>query len=35
VVTPTTDPWDQTLFALPMIALYTIGIAWLAQPRES
>jgi sec-independent protein translocase protein TatC len=37
VLTPSTDPWNQTLFAIPMIGLYvvSIGIAWLAAPRES
>jgi sec-independent protein translocase protein TatC len=37
VLTPSTDPWNQTLFAIPMIALYvvSIGVAWLAAPRES
>jgi sec-independent protein translocase protein TatC len=31
VITPTADPGTQTIFALPMIALYiiSIGIAWL------
>ncbi len=27
VLTPSADPWNQTLFAAPMIALYLIGIA--------
>jgi sec-independent protein translocase protein TatC len=27
VLTPSADPWNQTLFAAPMIALYVIGIA--------
>jgi sec-independent protein translocase protein TatC len=37
VATPSSDPWNQTVFALPMIALYllSIGIAWLAAPRSS
>jgi sec-independent protein translocase protein TatC len=36
VLTPSTDPWNQTMFALPMIGLYllSIGIAWLAAPRS-
>jgi sec-independent protein translocase protein TatC len=36
VLTPSADPWNQTLFAGPMIALYviSIGIAWLVQPRR-
>ena len=35
VLTPTPDPWNQTVFALPMIALYviSIGIAWMVAPR--
>ena len=34
-LTPSTDPWNQTVFAAPMIALYviSIGIAWLAAPK--
>jgi len=40
VVTPSSDPWNQTIFAAPMIALYLISIviAWMvapARPRES
>jgi sec-independent protein translocase protein TatC len=37
VATPSSDPWNQTIFALPMIVLYllSIGIAWLAAPRGS
>jgi sec-independent protein translocase protein TatC len=37
VVTPSSDPWNQTLFALPMIALYlvSIGIAWAVSPRPA
>jgi len=37
VLTPTTDPWDQIIFAAPMLALYilSIGIAFLAAPRET
>jgi sec-independent protein translocase protein TatC len=36
VLTPSTDPWNQTAFAAPMLALYvlSIGIAWLAQPKH-
>ena len=36
VITPTADPGTQTLFALPMIALYilSIGIAWLVGRRR-
>lgn len=35
VLTPSADPWNQTAFALPMIALYLLGIliAWLVQPK--
>jgi sec-independent protein translocase protein TatC len=35
VATPSSDPWNQTVFALPMIGLYliSIGIAWAAAPR--
>jgi sec-independent protein translocase protein TatC len=36
VLTPTTDPWNQTVFAAPMIGLYliSIGIAWLVGPKR-
>ena len=36
VLTPSTDPWNQTVFAAPMIALYllSIGIAWLVGPKR-
>jgi sec-independent protein translocase protein TatC len=36
VLTPSADPWNQTIFAAPMIALYiiSIGIAWMVQPRR-
>jgi Tat protein translocase TatC len=32
LLTPSTDPWNQAVFAAPMIALYviSIGIAWIA-----
>ena len=35
VLTPSTDPWNQIVFAAPMIGLYvlSIGIAWLVAPR--
>src|SRR5437763_7741231 len=35
VLTPSADPWNQTVFAAPMIGLYilSIGIAWLASPK--
>jgi sec-independent protein translocase protein TatC len=34
VLTPSTDPWNQTAFALPMIALYLFSIllAWIVGP---
>ena len=37
VLTPSTDPWNQIAFALPMIALYlfSIGLAWLVGPTGS
>jgi sec-independent protein translocase protein TatC len=36
VLTPSPDPWNQTIFAAPMIALYliSIGIAWMATPKD-
>jgi sec-independent protein translocase protein TatC len=36
VLTPSSDPFNQTLFAAPMLALYflSIGVAWLAAPRS-
>src|SRR5205814_1608723 len=35
VLTPSLDPWNQTVFAAPMIAMYllSIGIVWLVRPR--
>ena len=35
VLTPSGDPWNQTVFAAPMVVLYllSIGIAWLVAPR--
>jgi sec-independent protein translocase protein TatC len=37
VATPSSDPWNQTIFALPMMVLYllSIGIAWVARPRST
>ena len=37
VLTPSGDPWNQTVFAAPMVVLYllSIGIAWLVAPRGS
>ena len=36
VITPTGDPFNQTIFAAPMIALYflSIIIAWVVNPRQ-
>jgi len=36
VITPSTDWWNQTMFALPMIGLYliSIGIAWIIGPKD-
>jgi len=36
-LTPSTDPWNQTIFALPMIALYllSIALAWIVAPKGS
>lgn len=36
VLTPSADPWNQTIFAAPMLALYvlSIGIAWAVEPRR-
>jgi sec-independent protein translocase protein TatC len=36
VLTPSADPWNQTIYAAPMIVLYVIGIgiAWIAAPRR-
>jgi sec-independent protein translocase protein TatC len=35
ILTPSSDPFNQTLFAAPMFALYLLSIvvAWLAAPR--
>jgi len=37
VLTPDGSPWNQTLFAAPMIGLYllSIVIAWVVAPRDS
>lgn len=38
VLTPTPDPWNMMLFAIPMIALYfvSVGIVWLfGKPRKT
>jgi len=36
VLTPSADPWNQMIFAAPMLALYvlSIGIAWAVAPRR-
>jgi sec-independent protein translocase protein TatC len=35
-LTPSPDPWNQKMFAAPMIGLYvlSIGIAWIVAPRR-
>jgi sec-independent protein translocase protein TatC len=35
VLTPSPDPWNQLVFAAPIVAMYVIGIAiaWVVQPR--
>ena len=37
LLTPSPDPWTQTVLAVPMLAMYAISIviAWLAAPREA
>jgi sec-independent protein translocase protein TatC len=37
VLTPSADPWNQTIFAAPMIVLYiiSIGIAWAFGPKRA
>ena len=37
VATPSTDPWNQVVFAVPMIGLYliSIAIAWAVAPRRA
>jgi sec-independent protein translocase protein TatC len=34
LLTPSSDPWNQLVFAAPIVAMYVlgIGIAWLAKP---
>ncbi len=36
VLTPSADPWNQTLFAVPIVGLYllSIAIAWAAGPHR-
>lgn len=35
LLTPSSDPWNQLVFAAPIVAMYIlgIGIAWLAKPK--
>jgi len=37
VLTPSLDPWNQAVFAAPMVALYvlSIAVAWVVAPRRS
>jgi sec-independent protein translocase protein TatC len=37
VLTPSSDPWNQTIFALPMIVLYllSIVIVWMFGPKQA
>jgi sec-independent protein translocase protein TatC len=37
VLTPSADPWNQTLFAAPMVALYLVSIliAWVVSSRQT
>ena len=36
VLTPSADPWNQTVFAAPMVGLYLVSIliVWIVQPRR-
>jgi sec-independent protein translocase protein TatC len=36
-LTPSPDPWNQAVFAAPMLILYliSIGIAWMVEPRSA
>ena len=36
VLTPTADPWNQTVFAAPMVGLYLVSIliVWMVQPKR-
>ena len=36
MLTSSADPWNQTMFALPMIGLYLISIviAWIVGPKR-
>jgi sec-independent protein translocase protein TatC len=35
-LTPSPDPWNQAVFAAPMIGLYllSVGLAWIVAPRR-
>ena len=37
VLTPSADPWNQTIYAAPMIVLYVVGIAiaWVVGPKRA
>jgi sec-independent protein translocase protein TatC len=37
VLTPTADPWNQTIFAAPMVGLYLLSIliVWAVQPKAA
>ena len=37
VLTPSSDPWNQILFAAPILSMYLVGIvvAWIVRPRQS
>ena len=37
VLTPSADPWNQAIYAAPMIALYLLGIAiaWIVGPKDA
>ena len=37
VLTPSSDPWNQTLFAVPILGLYLISIviAWMVGPVDT
>ena len=37
LLTPSPDPWTQTVLAVPMLAMYvlSIAVAWLAAPRKA
>jgi sec-independent protein translocase protein TatC len=36
VLTPSADPWNQLVFAAPIVGMYIIGIAiaWVVKPRR-